>query len=157
MLVPVVMPVYNAAAYLEEAISSILAQTYRHLELIVVDDGSTDESPDVLRAFASRDARVRPLFLPHGGLSRAINSGIAVAKGELIARMDADDVSAPERFEVQVEWMRQAGVDICGTGARECGAVQGGRKHGIFLNAATHRGAPSTRCSSARECCTRRP
>ncbi len=139
-LVSVVMSAYNAAAYLEAAISSVLGQTYRHLEFIVVDDGSTDASRDILLAFASRDARVRPLFLPHGGLSRAINSGIAVAKGELIARMDADDVSVPERFEVQVEWMRQTGVDICGTGAREFGEVRGGRKHGIFLNAATHRG-----------------
>ena len=114
-LISVLMPVYNAERYLAEAINSILVQTYSNFEFIIVDDGSTDGSADIVRAFAKRDSRIRPFFLEHGGLARALNAGIASAHGDLVARMDADDVSLPERFSAQLDWMRQTGVDVCGS------------------------------------------
>jgi glycosyltransferase involved in cell wall biosynthesis len=114
-LISVIMPVYDAEPYLKEAIASILAQTYPRFEFIIVDDGSTDGSADIVRAFAERDSRIRPLFLPHGGLARALNAGIELVHGDLIARMDADDVSLPERLSAQLDWMRQTGVDVCGS------------------------------------------
>ncbi|MGO8674025.1 MAG: glycosyltransferase family 2 protein [Capsulimonadaceae bacterium] len=113
-LVSVVMPVYNARPYLSTAIDSILAQTHRALELIIVDDGSTDGSLDVVEDYARRDTRIRVLCVAHGGYAIALNAGIAAAEGDYIADLDADDIAVPERLEIQVEWMRRNGVDICG-------------------------------------------
>ena len=120
-LISVVMPVYNAERYVADAINSILAQTYPHFEFIIVDDGSTDGSTGIVREFAARDARIRPIFAEHGGAYRSRNTGIAAAQGELIAYMDADDVTLPDRFARQVEWMRETGVDICGSCAKSFG------------------------------------
>src|SRR2546425_12663765 len=100
------MPVYNAERYVAEAITSILTQTYPRLEFIIVDDGSTDGSAALVCAFAARDSRIRPFFLAHGGQSRALHAGIATARGELIALMDNDDIALPERFAIQLAWMR---------------------------------------------------
>ena len=113
-LISVVMPVYDGERYLAEAIRSILNQTYRHFEFIVVDDGSTDGSAAIVRDFAARDARIRSFFLAHGGQACALNAGIAAAQGELIALMEQDDIALPERFTIQLDWMRRTGVDICG-------------------------------------------
>lgn len=98
-LVSVIMPVYNAEQYLGEAVNSILNQTHRNLELIAVDDGSTDRSTLILRTFAEQDARVRYIEGDHGGACRARNIAIEAAKGEWIVAMDADDVSVPHRIE----------------------------------------------------------
>lgn len=114
-MVSVVMPVYNAGAYLAEAISSILGQTYPDFEFIIVDDGSTDESSEIIRSFARREARIHPLFAEHGGRGKAANQAIAAASGDLIARMDADDVASPERLAAQLLWMEQNHLDICGS------------------------------------------
>ncbi len=119
--ISVVMPVFDAEAFLDEAIHSILTQSYPHFELIVVDDGSTDGSADLLRSRAGCDARIRPLFLPHGGVARALNAGIAVARGDLVARMDADDVAVPQRFAMQLDWMERHPVDLCGGSVRSFG------------------------------------
>jgi len=124
-LISVVMPVYNAEQYVGEAIASILAQTYPHWELIIVDDGSTDGSAGVVREFAARDARIRPIFLEHGGAPCAQNVGIAAAQGELIARLDQDDIALPERLAVQLAWMRQTGMDVCGSSIKRFGAQDG--------------------------------
>ena len=113
-LISVVMPVYNAERYVAEAIDSILAQTYPYFEFIIVDDGSTDGSAGIVRAFASRDTRIRTLFLPHRGQSIALNAGIALAQGQFIAHMDNDDIALPERFAIQLAWMRERNVDVCG-------------------------------------------
>lgn len=113
-LVSVILPVFNGAPYLAESIGSILDQTYDHFELIIVDDGSTDGSAGIIESFARRESRIRPLFLPHGGIARALNTAVREVRGELIARMDADDISLPQRFAVQIDWLRQTGVDLCG-------------------------------------------
>ena len=104
--ISVVMPVYNAQAYLYAAVESILAQTTKDFELIAVDDGSTDSSPQLLQQLAQRDARIRIISRPNTGIVGALNDGLAAARGELIARMDADDLSLPHRFERQLAYLR---------------------------------------------------
>lgn len=99
------LPVWNGEAFLEQAIESILGQTFTSFELIAIDDGSSDRSADIAEAFASGDARVRALRRPHEGLSAALNAGIAAARGEYVARMDADDVSVPGRLGKQVAYL----------------------------------------------------
>lgn len=132
-LISVVMPVHDRARYVAEAVNSILAQTYPHFELIIVDDGSTDESPEIVRALAARDPRIRALFSPHYSQGRARNAGIALARGEYIAHMDDDDVALPDRLAAQLDWMHLTGVDICG------GCSQAfGDSHGLLWFPETH-------------------
>ena len=104
-LVSVVMPVYNAQRYLAAAVDSVLAQTYRDFELIAVDDGSPDQSLAMLRDYASRDNRIRVISRANTGIVGALNDGLAAATGELVARMDADDIAMPQRFERQVQFL----------------------------------------------------
>ena len=103
--VSVLLPVWNGEAFLEAAVESILRQTLSSFELIVIDDGSTDASAAIAENFARSDDRVRLLRRAHEGLSAALNAGIAAARGEYIARMDADDVSVPQRLEKQVSYL----------------------------------------------------
>ena len=102
----VLLPIHNAAKTLDQAIRSILRQTFADFEVIAVDDGSEDESPAILSKWAERDRRIKPVFLKRVGLIGALNAGLERAGGELVARMDADDVSHPRRFERQVTLMR---------------------------------------------------
>ena len=104
-LVSVVIPVYNAARFLNAAIDSILSQTYHDFEVIAVDDGSTDPSGDILADYAARDSRIKVISRRNTGIVGALNDGIAVARGNLIARMDADDISLPQRLERQVAYL----------------------------------------------------
>ncbi len=130
--VSVVMPVFNAAPTLDEAIASVVAQTLADFELLAVDDGSTDGSVERLRAVASTDARVRVLARPHQGIVGALNGGIAAATAPYVARMDADDVCLPRRLREQVAWL-DAHPDLAGVGCRvECfppDAVTDGMRH----------------------------
>jgi hypothetical protein len=105
--VSVVMPVYNGAAYLAEAVESILAQTFGDFELLAVEGNSTDASPAILAGYAVRDGRVRVVPQTGHGLIAALNQGVGAARGEFIARMDADDVALPERFARQVRFLRE--------------------------------------------------
>ena len=99
------MPAYNAAAYLDEAVRSVLAQTFTNFELLIVDDGSTDATPDLLAAHARSDPRVRVLRQPNRGVVAALNRALAECRGRYVARMDADDVSLPHRLEAQVRYL----------------------------------------------------
>jgi glycosyltransferase involved in cell wall biosynthesis len=99
----VVMSVFNGAAALDRTLDSIAAQTMRDFELIVVDDGSTDATPDILGARAAEDDRIRVIRQANGGLTRAIIRGCAEGRGELVARHDCGDESAPERFAAQLD------------------------------------------------------
>jgi glycosyltransferase involved in cell wall biosynthesis len=101
------MPVYNGEATLTEAAQSILNQTFTDFELIVVDDGSTDRTLAILQEFARKDPRVQIISRPNTGIAGALNDAIARAKGEFLARMDADDVSMPTRFEKQVAYLKE--------------------------------------------------
>lgn len=104
-LVSVVMPCFNAQATVDAAVRSIIGQTYRHWELVALDDGSSDATFDKLRHWSAVDGRVRALARPHEGLLDTLNTGLGAARGELIARMDADDISEPTRLEEQVRWL----------------------------------------------------
>jgi glycosyltransferase involved in cell wall biosynthesis len=99
--ISVVMGVYNAAETLAATLDGILAQTERDFECIVVDDGSTDASPEILSAYAARDSRIRVIRQENAGLTRALMAGCAAARGVYIARHDAGDLSDPRRFELQ--------------------------------------------------------
>jgi glycosyltransferase involved in cell wall biosynthesis len=103
--ISVLMPVYQAERYLEEAVESILAQSFDDFELLALDDGSTDASPRILEALAGRDDRIRVRRAEHAGLVSQLNQGLAEARGEFIARMDADDISHPARFERQIAYL----------------------------------------------------
>jgi glycosyltransferase involved in cell wall biosynthesis len=104
--VSVLLPVYNGAPTLSAAIESILAQTHRDLELIVIDDNSTDNSADVIRTYAARDQRIMHVFHDRNmGLAATLNEGLELANGELVARMDQDDESLTHRLATQIEFM----------------------------------------------------
>ncbi|MBM2842824.1 MAG: putative glycosyl transferase family 2 protein, partial [Anaerolineales bacterium] len=92
------MPCYNAASTLDEAVESILDQTFTDLELIAVDDGSIDDTRRRLETWAQRDRRVVVLSRPHGGLVDALQAGLSACRAPLVARMDADDRSSPDRL-----------------------------------------------------------
>jgi len=106
--VSVIMSVYNGEKYLKEAIESILNQTFRDFEFIIVDDGSTDKTPEILNEYAKKDKRIKIITNPKNiGLTKSLNKALKIAKGEFIARIDADDISLPERLEKQVEFMKK--------------------------------------------------
>lgn len=99
--VTVLMSVYNGEKYLREAIDSILNQTFKDFEFLIIDDGSTDSSPEIIRSYT--DPRIRLIQNKKNiGLTRSLNKGLKLAKGEYIARQDADDISLPERLEREV-------------------------------------------------------
>lgn len=129
----VVMPARNAAATLLRALRSILDQSFRELEVIVVDDGSTDGTGALARSLA--DPRVRVVSRPGEGLVAALNVGIAHAKADMVARMDADDIAYPERFARQLELLRSH--DVVGCGVRIVGAGQGYALYAAWLNSLT--------------------
>jgi glycosyltransferase involved in cell wall biosynthesis len=103
--ISIIMPVYNGEKYLAAAIDSLLAQTFKDFELLVIDDGSTDHTPEILRSYA--DIRLRVLRLDHVGIVFALNHGLSQAKAEWVARLDADDLSLPRRLELQVQAVKQ--------------------------------------------------
>ena len=98
------MAVRNGAAYLDRAIASIVTQTMADLELVVVDDGSTDGTPAILAAWTGRDTRIRAFRQEQRGIYTAANLGISESRAQLIARLDADDMAVPDRLEKQVAW-----------------------------------------------------
>lgn len=110
----VILPVYNNAAFVLEAIHSILAQTYSDFELIVIDDGSTDGSTFLISQIS--DPRVIKIFHnTNRGLIASLNEGLKKANGEYIVRMDSDDISTPDRLAVQIAYMDQNPlIDVCG-------------------------------------------
>ena len=97
--ISILMPVWNGEKFLAAAVDSVLAQTFTDFELLVIDDGSTDRTPEILRACP--DPRLRVLRLDHAGIVVALNHGLAEAKADWIARLDADDLSEPRRLEIQ--------------------------------------------------------
>lgn len=110
------MPVYNAAKYLPEAIDSILSQTFQDFEFLIINDGSTDQTEKIINSYT--DQRIRLVSQDNQGLSVALNKGLNLARGKYIARMDADDISLPERLAKQAAFMdSHPAVGICGTGA----------------------------------------
>ena len=110
-LTSVVIPAYNAEVFLERTLRSALRQTHSNLEVIVVDDGSTDKTRVIAEAAAATDDRVRILSVPNGGVAKARNIGIAEANGEFVAFLDADDLWHPTKIELQVAAMSRRSGD----------------------------------------------
>jgi glycosyltransferase involved in cell wall biosynthesis len=102
-LISVILPVYNCPQHIQEAVESVFSQTYDNFELILIDDGSTDDTPLILRQFT--DQRVQLITQQNQGLAAALNQGIRLSHGRYIARQDADDIALPERFSKQVAFM----------------------------------------------------
>lgn len=111
------MPVYNGEKHLREAIESILGQTFSDFEFLIINDASTDSSRDIILSY--KDSRIKLIDNEENlGLSASINKGIKLAQGQYIARMDADDISLPKRFQKQVEFMdRNPDIGVCGSWA----------------------------------------
>ncbi len=110
-LVSVVMPAHNSQGTLSESVQSVLAQTYSHWELIIVDDASRDETPELARQLASGDQRIRVLPLDQNvGVAEARNHGISAARGQYLAFLDSDDLWLPDKLRIQVDFMRSNGA-----------------------------------------------
>ena len=112
----VLLPVKNGMPYIKEAIKSILEQTFDDFALFVIDDGSSDETALVVAAFAHSDSRIKPIDCDGDGLIDALNQGLDGSTSPFVARMDADDISMPTRFERQVSFLRaHPDVDVIGS------------------------------------------
>lgn len=111
-LISIIMPAYNAGKYIKESIESVLAQTYQNWELIIVDDGSTDNTKEVVDHFLKLDRRVQYLWQANGKQGRARNAAIKRSRGGLLAFLDADDYWMKEKLDKQIAKLNQSGADL---------------------------------------------
>ncbi len=132
----VVMPVYNVGDYLPEALDSVLGQTLTDLEVIAVDDGSTDGCLEILRAYERRDFRVRVLTQPNAGQGVARNTGVAQARGEFLTFMDSDDTLPPDAYAAMVDGLRSSGSDFSVGNLRR---LRHGELHRMIWSRTVHR------------------
>lgn len=131
--ISILMPCYNTAATLPGTLASIAAQTFSDYEILAVDDGSSDATPQILTNAARQDSRLRFLQIEHGGIIAALNFGLAAVRGEFIARMDADDTMHPERLARQRAWFKHhPETDILGCRVEPLGQAREGFR--IYLN-----------------------
>ena len=123
-LVTVLMPVYNGEKYLKEAIESILNQTFKDFEFLIINDGSTDNSVKIIQSF--NDLRIRLIHNESNiGLIKTLNKGLKLSNGKYIARMDCDDVSLPKRLSVQINFMeKHPEIGVCGSWVKIIGLEQ---------------------------------
>ena len=111
-MLSIIMPVYNTGSYLDVTVNSVLAQTYRDFELIMVDDGSTDDSGKLCDALALKDHRIRVIHKKNGGVASARNAGLGAASGEYIGWVDSDDLVSPVMFQVMMDMAEKYEADI---------------------------------------------
>lgn len=136
-VISVILPVYNTGKFLKKAIESLLAQTFPDFELIAIDDGSTDELPAILVDYAQKDKRIHIHTQPNQGVAQALNTGLQLAEGKYVARMDADDICHPERLQKQFDFL-EAHPE---TGLLGCAAAiidANGRRQGTLDYPLTH-------------------
>lgn len=126
-LISVIVPVYNVEKYLEGCINSLVSQTYKNLEIILVDDGSTDESGLICDKFAKNDCRIKVIHKENGGVSSARNTGIDVASGDYIGFVDSDDYIAEDMYEYLLELSLKHNVSIVQCGRIYTNKVYSGR------------------------------
>lgn len=119
-LISVIVPVYKVEAYLDECVQSIISQTHKQLEIILVDDGSPDGCPAMCDAWAEKDSRIQVVHKENGGLSDARNAGIDAATGDYIAFVDSDDLIAPEMYEKMLAALKSENADICACNILSC-------------------------------------
>ena len=117
-LISVIIPIYNIETYLDRCISSVVSQTFRNLDIILVDDGSTDKSPDICEQWVQKDKRIQVIHKKNGGLSDARNAGILNAKGNYISFVDGDDYIEPDFLEVLLALISKYGAQISEVGTR---------------------------------------
>lgn len=135
--VSVLLSVYNEEKNIGNAIQSCLHQSFGDFELIIVDDGSTDRTLEVIESFAVFDTRIKFISRPNKGLAASLNDGLSEAKGEWVARMDADDISLPERLAVQLNYVYEnPNVDVLGAAAYM--RSQKGEQLGVFSLPSQH-------------------
>ncbi len=130
-MISVIMGVYNGEKTVQRAVLSITQGTYTDIEFVIVDDGSTDNTWDVLQSLKESDSRIVVIKSDiNNGLAFALNTALNSSKGEYVARMDSDDFSYPTRLEKQLEYLESSGLDFVGTGAKlvDNGLVWGERK-----------------------------
>ena len=121
-LVSVILPVFNSQKYLKDSIESILNQTYTKIEIVCINDGSTDISLKILESYSKMDKRIKIISHENKGIAYSLNQGIKQSNGDYIARMDADDIAVPTRIEEQVEFLeRNSKIGICGSWAEVFG------------------------------------
>lgn len=111
-LISIIIPVYNVEEYLSACLKSVIGQTYKNLEIIVVDDGSTDKSGMICDEYCNRDNRITVIHKKNGGLSDARNAGLKAAKGQYIGFVDSDDWIAPEMYEILYQSCKMYEADI---------------------------------------------
>jgi len=137
-LVSVLVPVRDGEAFLDEALRSLAEQTYEHLEVVVVDDGSRDASGQIARAWAARDPRFRVVRQEPAGFVAASSRALAEARGDYVAAMGADDVARPRRLELQLAALEEEGLAACGGGvAYFPEPTDGLRRYEQWLNSLT--------------------
>lgn len=119
-LISVIIPIYNVEAYLEDCIDSIVKQRHKNLEIILIDDGSTDNCSAICDAWAEKDSRIKVIHKVNGGLSDARNAGLEVASGDYIAFVDSDDWILPEMYEKMLFTIKKEHADICACNIRSC-------------------------------------
>ena len=113
MKISVIIPVYNTEKYLKECVESVLAQTYHNLEILLINDGATDSSPQICEAYAKQDARINLIHKENGGLSDTRNTGIKQCRGDYVLFLDSDDYwDDPKMVEKLADQMQQYPVDI---------------------------------------------
>lgn len=160
-LVSVIVPAYNAGPWIGEAVRSVLAQTHRELELIVVNDGSTDDTLETILAYD--DLRLRVVDQANAGVSAARNMGLAIAKGEFICFMDGDDSMLPDNLAIKLRGLKEHGVDwvfgdlvICDEQLRPTGAIlkgtDGDVTRTVLLGATTAVPTPCSNVLARRHC-----
>lgn len=132
--VAVLLTVYDQRPFLGQAIASILAQSHSEFEFVIVDDGSTDGSREVIEAAARQDSRVRPIFLAQNlGLAGALQAGLATTTADLVARMDGDDVALPDRLRLQIAAIAGQECDVLGSGYFRWNVASDARPSGLRL------------------------
>lgn len=118
-LISVIVPVYNVERYLVQCVNSILNQTYKNLEIILVDDGSTDNSGKICDILSNKYAQIKTIHKKNAGLGMARNSGLKIAKGEFVTFVDSDDWLTPRAFQVLYTYMKKSNLDYCKGGFKK--------------------------------------
>lgn len=131
ILISVIVPVYKVEAYLSRCVESILAQTYRNLEILLVDDGSPDDCGRICDDYAQRDPRIRVIHKVNGGLSSARNAGLDIASGQYIAFVDSDDWIEPEMYETMLALAIRESTPMVCAGRYDVDSQTGGKTLGL--------------------------
>lgn len=133
-LLSVIVPVYGVEKYIAQCLDSIISQTYKNLEIIVINDGTKDASAKIAKGYARKDARIKVYDFENGGLSVARNRGLQLANGEYIAFLDSDDYLEVDAYQVCMEYMQKYNLDFVKFGVRELCLETGTEKRFAFKN-----------------------